>query len=79
MPRITDSASDPHDFCQRCLPDEAEAEERFGLAACGEGPDGRGNCYDYCESIHPPYEEYPGEFTCDECGKELTARDNDLK
>lgn len=77
MPRITDSASDPHDFCQSCLPDEEEAAERFGLAVKGEGPDGRGDCYDYCESFHPPYSET--DYCCEDCGEPLTDIDNDLE
>jgi hypothetical protein len=68
--RIYTSCSDPIDFCKGCAPDEDEAQELFGNG--GDGPDGRGNCFDYdCE--HPPYD---GEgYTCHECGEELTDGD----
>lgn len=56
--RIYTSCSDPIDFCKNCFPDADEGEERYGDV--GDGPDGRGNCYDYdCydyDSDHPPYE-----------------------
>jgi hypothetical protein len=71
MPRVRDSASDPHDFCRRCMPTAAEAEARFG--AVGDGPDGRGNCFNYDEE-HPPFAEE--EYKCEGCGKRLTARDD---
>lgn len=68
--RIYTSCSDPIDFCKHCFPDANKAEERYGDV--GDGPDGRGNCYDY-DSDHPPYE---GEgYTCEECGRELTDED----
>ncbi|ARQ95242.1 hypothetical protein [Bradyrhizobium phage BDU-MI-1] len=70
MPRIYSSCSDPIDFCKKCFPHEDEAIDQFGDV--GDGPDGRGNCFDY-DSDHPPY---GGEgYTCEECGKELTDED----
>jgi len=71
MPRICDSASNPIDFCKACLPDCETAEEEFGNK--GDGPDGRGNCFEY-DTDHP---DYDGEgYTCESCNKLLTSRDN---
>ena len=72
MPRIYTSASDPIDFCQDCFPSEDEAVEEYGLEQCGEGPDNRGDCFDY-NSYHPEYEG--SGYTCEKCGKELTLED----
>lgn len=72
MPRIYDGYSEPWDFCRNCFPrTEAIARERYGD---GEGPDDRGNCFDY-ESDHPDYEDWD-DYECCKCGKKLTARDN---
>lgn len=71
MPRIYDSTSSPLDFCKECFPTADDAEERFG--AVGDGPDGRGNCYDY-NSDHPPYQFE--DYVCYDCGRSLTKRDN---
>ncbi len=74
MPRIYDSASNPIDFCKRCFPKKSAAEKKYGnVAMTGEGPDGRGNCFDY-QSDHPSYEDM--DYTCDKCGKALTSKDN---
>jgi len=79
MPRIYTSASDPIDFCKQCFPDEDDAIERYGNV--GDGPDGRGNCFEY-EAEHPPYEDHPsfddGEsaYQCEECCEALTSNDN---
>jgi hypothetical protein len=75
MPRIYTSASDPEDFCKRCfkaIGGEDEAYERFGLTACGEGPDGRGDCFGY-NSDHPPYEWE--DYRCRDCQEPLTEED----
>lgn len=69
MPRICDSADNPHDFCRTCMPTEDEAEEEFGDV--GDGPDGRGNCFAY-KPEHPPYE---GDYVCEHCEEELTEVD----
>lgn len=54
MPRIFTSANDPLDFCAYCFPkSEAAAEKRFGHV--GDGPDGRGNCFNY-DADHPSYD-----------------------
>lgn len=68
MPRIYTSASDPIDFCQHCFPLECEARQDYGLAVCGEGPDDRGDCFDY-EADHPPYDDT--DYDCEECGAPL--------
>ncbi len=70
MPRIYTSANDPIDFCRKCFPKTPEiATEQFGNV--GEGPDGRGNCFDY-DAFHPTYREE--DYYCCECNKKL---DND--
>jgi hypothetical protein len=74
MPRIYTSASDPLDFCKKCFPKEAEAETTYGLEACGEGPDDRGDCFGY-DAEHPEYAEYD-DYNCETCGKPLTAKDD---
>lgn len=73
MPRIYRSDDEPLDFCKRCFPSEADAEEEYGdVERCGEGPDGRGNCFGY-NSAHPPYSET--DYRCHDCNKPLTDRD----
>ena len=68
MHRIYDSAGNPHDFCILCFPTEADAVQRF--ADIGDGPDGRGNCFDYnCEA--PPVDLSDG-YECDHCGRPVT-------
>jgi len=71
MPRIYDSANEPHDFCRACFPLEMEADERYGGE--GDGPDGRGNCFAY-DAEHPDYEGL--EYECEDCGEELGEDDN---
>jgi len=70
--RIYTSTSDPIDFCKRCFPKNIpSAFKHYGNM--GDGPDGRGNCFDY-ESDHPAYE---GEdYHCEKCRKLLTSRDD---
>jgi len=73
MPRIYDSANDPHDFCRRHghWPTEREAVRKFGNV--GNGPDNRGNCFGY-DAEHP---DYDGEdYACEVCNKTLTSKDN---
>lgn len=71
MPRVYASDNDPLDFCRRCYPLEREAEELYGR--CGDGPDGRGNCFGF-DAEHPPYE---GEdYICQRCGARLRAKDD---
>jgi len=72
MPRIYTSANDPLDFCKKCFPKtEDAAKEEFGDV--GDGPDGRGNCFDY-DAMHPDYEG--NDYKCCECRKELTEEDD---
>lgn len=71
MPRIRTSDSDPIDFCRKCFPVKRRAEAAY--AQRGHGPDGRGNCFEY-DDDHP---DYTGEdYTCENCGRALTTRDN---
>ncbi len=72
MPRIYTSRNDPVDFCQKCFPkSEAAATEQF--ANMGDGPDGRGNCFDY-DAFHPDYDG--NDYRCCDCGRLLTDKDN---
>lgn len=71
MPRIYDSASDPHDFCKKHFPNKADAEVAFGTM--GDGLDGRANYF--CHDAEHPYYEFE-EYTCERCGKLLSAQDN---
>ena len=70
MPRVYSGESEPVDFCKKHFPTEEEARKKYGE---GEGPDGRGNCFDYA-SDHPPYDEC--DYTCETCGKLLTEKDD---
>lgn len=71
MPRIYASNNDPYDFCQRCFPSEKKAKEEYG--DLGDGPDGRGDCFEY-DTDHP---DFGGDsYKCCECGRELKERDN---
>lgn len=72
MPRIYSSVSDPIDFCQRCFPGEETGKRRYGDV--GDGPDGRGNCFEW-NADHPPYEGE--EYTCEKCGRLLGENDNE--
>lgn len=72
MPRIYDSANSPLDFCKKCFPKSQDsAYKKYGSR--GDGPDGRGNCFDY-DSDHPPYEFE--DYHCYKCDKLLTENDN---
>ena len=73
MPRIYTSANDPLDFCCNCFPGESEAKETYGnIMMTGEGPDGRGNCFEY-DAFHPPYDG--NDYRCIECGAALDDDD----
>jgi hypothetical protein len=71
MPRIYDSTSDPLDFCQRCFPSESVAKKRY--ANLGDGPDDRGNCFEY-NADHPDYSDT--DYHCQTCNRKLGDRDN---
>ena len=72
MPRVFASNNDPYDYCFNCYPiTEAAAHKLHGNA--GDGPDGRGDCFEY-EADHPCY---GGEdYTCHKCKALLTEDDN---
>ena len=71
MPRVYASNNDPIDFCAGCFPTEAVAIHVFGNH--GDGPDGRGNCFEY-DASHPGYD---GEdYKCANCNKPLTEADD---
>lgn len=71
MPRVCCSTNDPIDFCTAHFPSEKAAREQYG--DLGDGPDGRGNCFEY-DACHP---DYGGErYRCAQCGAELTDFDN---
>lgn len=71
MPRIYTSANDPLDFCLKCFPKAESAVNKYGDV--GEGPDNRGNCFDY-DADHPDYEGI--DYKCYNCGKTLKEKDN---
>lgn len=71
MPRIYDSADSPLDFCMECFPSEREAEKKYGNV--GEGPDGRGNCFEY-DAAHPEYDG--ANYQCVDCESDLSRSDN---
>lgn len=74
MPRVYTSANDPLDFCAGCFPSLEQAENEYGnVEKSGEGPDGRGNCFEW-DAEHP---DYGGEdYRCYDCRKRLKAKDN---
>jgi hypothetical protein len=71
MPRLYTSSSDPIDFCIKCFPKENKAKALYN--DCGDGPDNRGNCFDY-NSDHPDY--YNEDYRCEKCKRILTSDDN---
>lgn len=71
MPRIYSSCNDPLDFCKRCFPGEKTAKSRY--EDVGDGPDDRGNCFEY-DADHPPYEDT--DYVCEKCGRYLGEKDN---
>ena len=72
MPRIY--TNNPYDFCKRCFPTHSKTEQQY--SSVGEGPDGRGNCYDYGADHHC----YSGEnYRCCVCKKPLKEDDNYLQ
>lgn len=72
MPRICTSDGSPLDFCCNCFPDEDRARRLY----CGksEGPDNRGDCFEYA----PEHPAYDGEETyrCHRCDALLEELDN---
>jgi hypothetical protein len=74
MPRIVASNAEPFDFCRCCFPDPGEAAREFSRRE--DGPDGRGNCYEY-NAEHPPYETT--DYTCEDCNSPLTDEDDDIE
>lgn len=81
--RIHDSESNPIDLCKCCAPwDEKEAKEKYGNGP--DGPDGRGNCFEY-DAEHPWFfngwndkadDWYADDgYDCAECGSRLTQKD----
>lgn len=71
MPRVIDSTNEPHDYCSKCFPQMKIATEEFGNI--GDGPDGRGNCFEY-NADHPDYE--CEDYVCCECTRRLNGDDN---
>ena len=74
MPRIYSSDNDPLDFCNRHFPNEQNAIKKY--SNCGDGPDSRGNCFNY-DTEHPDY--YDDEYRCVICKCKLTSLDNHKK
>jgi hypothetical protein len=74
MPRLCKSNSEPLDFCQGHFPSLEVARSVYGdVAEHGEGPDDRGNCFEY-DCDHPAYAET--DYVCFECGKKLEDKDD---
>jgi hypothetical protein len=65
--RIFTSANDPLDFCSRHAPSLDTATKRYGNV--GDGPDGRGNCFEY-DADHPDYDD--DEYRCKSCRCKLS-------
>ena len=72
MPRIYDSTNEPHDFCNGCFP-RSEGTARAAFGNRGNGPDDRGNRFEY-NADHPPYVET--NYVCEECGDPLVWDDD---
>lgn len=72
MPRLFTSKNEPMDFCRHCWPDLATAERHFATGE--EGPDGRGDCFDY-DTEHPPYDDEI--YTCCACECDLNEDDEE--
>jgi hypothetical protein len=70
MPRVYTSENDALDFCSRHMPGEAKARVLFGNK--GDGPDGRGNCFEH-GAEHPPYDDEM--YRCHTCGCRLGDKD----
>jgi hypothetical protein len=80
--RFYNSEAGAVDLCKRCWPSEAEAREKYGKGP--DGPDGRGNCFEY-DAEHPWFFEGCNDegddwfaddgYDCQECGCRLTQND----
>jgi len=69
--RIYTSESNPLDFCNRCFPKtEVIAFEKYGNL--GDGPDDRGNCFEYDADAPWFYSDHDHGYCCETCGKKLT-------
>jgi len=73
MPRIYARNNDPLDFCRAHMPTRDVAEVLYGGAIVGDGPDGRGDYYDY-DAEHPNYDW--DTVYCERCDVLLGERDN---
>ena len=73
MPRIYNSDSDALDFCSGCFPTLENAHKKHQYEVHELANDERGDCFSYDEE-HPPYEDT--DYTCEECGCDLTEDDN---
>jgi hypothetical protein len=80
--RIQDSESGQVDLCRSCIPTEAEARKKYGQGP--DGPDGRGNCYEYdtenpwfFDGLNDLGDEWMADdgYDCAECGVRLTQFD----
>ena len=58
-------------FCQKCFPTENITTQKYGNI--GDGPDNRGNCFEY-DASHPAC-EYEG-YHCCNCKRLLTEKDD---
>lgn len=69
--RIYTSESIALDFCKRCFPKtEDEAFKKYGNQ--GDGPDGRGNCFEYNAEAPWFYDDPEHGYCCEKCDRELT-------
>ena len=80
--RIQNSEAGQVDYCRRCIPTEAEARKEHGQGP--DGPDGRGNCYDYdvenpwfFDGLNDEGNDYIADdgYDCNKCGERLTQND----
>ena len=80
--RIYDSEWNAVDLCKNCIPTEQEARKKYGVGP--DGPDGRGNCFEY-DAEHPWFfngwndeeDDWIADdgYDCAECGDRLTQSD----
>lgn len=80
--RIRDTESNAIDLCRSCIPTEAEARKEYGQGS--DGPDGRGNCYEYdadspwfFDGINDEGDEHIANdgYDCAVCNDRLTQND----